>query len=282
MVDLLLSEPRDGAGPSASTRTNLLRHPLFGRILLRRPEAATADRAHRTSRRERSRRGCGHVRLAGSISYTVSVGSSSSQRRRLHERHRRRRPARTAASTGISCASAEKRPALLTAVREACRTKAILVVYSLSRLARSTMDALVISERLQRAGADLVSLSEKIDTTTAAGKMVFRMLAVLAEFERDQLSERTKTAMAHLRGQGKRISRHIPFGWDLAPCGELLVLNKVEQGVIELIRELREAGLSYRRIAEELKERRVRTKQGKSTWSPKVIRDLVTRQESAA
>lgn len=44
---------------------------------------------------------------------------------------------------------------------------------------------------LDVAGADLVSLSERIDTTSAAGKMVFRMLAVLNEFEKDQVSERT-------------------------------------------------------------------------------------------
>lgn len=75
----------------------------------------------------------------------------------------------------------------------------MLVVYSLSRLARSTTDAIAISERLAKSGADLVSLSEWIDTTSASGKMVFRMLAVLAESERDLVSERTKTAMAHLR-----------------------------------------------------------------------------------
>ena len=49
-----------------------------------------------------------------------------------------------------------------------------------------------IAERLDKAGADLVSLSEKIDTTSATGKMVFRLLAVLAEFERDLVSERTR------------------------------------------------------------------------------------------
>ena len=99
---------------------------------------------------------------------------------------------------GISGASADRRPGLQAALDAACRNKATLVVYSLSRLARSTMDALLIAERLEKAGADLVSLSERIDTTSAAGKMVFRMLAVLAEFERDQLAERTKTAMQHL------------------------------------------------------------------------------------
>lgn len=46
------------------------------------------------------------------------------------------------------------------------------------RLARSTKDTISIAENLDKRGADLVSLSEKIDTTTAAGKIVFRMLTV--------------------------------------------------------------------------------------------------------
>ena len=79
---------------------------------------------------------------------------------------------------GISGASAEKRPGLQAALNEACRKKAVLLVFSLSRLARSTMDALLISERLERAGADLVSLSEKIDTTTAAGRSCLVMYTV--------------------------------------------------------------------------------------------------------
>ncbi len=54
-----------------------------------------------------------------------------------------------------------------------CRKGSALVVYSLPRLTRSTKDTIEISERLTKVGADLVSLSEKIDTTSAAGKMVF-------------------------------------------------------------------------------------------------------------
>jgi DNA invertase Pin-like site-specific DNA recombinase len=82
---------------------------------------------------------------------------------------------------GLSGGRADNRPGLQAALDRACSGQAALVVYSLSRLARSTRDAITISERLDTAGADLVSLSEKIDTTTAAGKMVFRMLAVLAD-----------------------------------------------------------------------------------------------------
>src|SRR3954454_24039305 len=84
---------------------------------------------------------------------------------------------------GISGKRADNRPSLVAALEGVCRSGGVLVVYSLSRLARSTKDTIAIAERLDRAGADLASLSEKIDTTTAAGKMLFRLMAVLAEFE---------------------------------------------------------------------------------------------------
>ena len=69
---------------------------------------------------------------------------------------------------GISGKSMDKRPGLQRALVSSGKGMA-LVVYSLSRLARSTKDTLAISERLDKQGADLVSLSERIDTTGAAG-----------------------------------------------------------------------------------------------------------------
>lgn len=101
--------------------------------------------------------------------------------------------------SGISGKNIRARYGLQRALELACAEKAILVVYSLSRLSRSTKDTLVLAEILDAAGADLVSLSERIDTTTAAGKMVFRMLAVLCEFERDQISERTPVQFFSIR-----------------------------------------------------------------------------------
>lgn len=105
---------------------------------------------------------------------------------------------------GLSGGRSDNRPGLQGAIADACTHRAVLVVYSLSRLARSTKDTIAIGERLSKSGADLVSLSGKIDTTSAAGKMIFRMLAVLAEFERDQISERTTMALAHKGLKGER------------------------------------------------------------------------------
>lgn len=179
---------------------------------------------------------------------------------------------------GLSGGRADNRPGLQAALSDVCKRRGVLVVYSLSRVARSTRDALAIAERLDRAGADLVSLSEAIDTTSAAGKMVFRMLAVLAEFERDLISERTLSAMDHLRRQGRKVSGNIPFGFEEAEGGRL-VPNEREQTVLSRIRSLRDAGASLRAIAAALAESGTPTKSGLLTWTPATIRGVLLRDE---
>lgn len=178
---------------------------------------------------------------------------------------------------GLSGKRADNRPELQAALEHVCKVGGILVVYSLSRLARSTKDTLAIAERLEAAGADLASLSERIDTTSAAGKMVFRMLAVLCEFERDQIAERTSAAMQHKRRRHERVGE-VPFGYDLAADGVQLVENAAEQSVLSLINELRGAGESLRAIAAELNRRGVQTKNGRPAWSHSTIQSLVNRK----
>jgi DNA invertase Pin-like site-specific DNA recombinase len=162
---------------------------------------------------------------------------------------------------GLSGKRADNRPALQEALGAVCREKGVLIVPSLSRLARSTKDTIIIGERLAKAGADLVSLSEKIDTTSAAGKMVFRMLAVMAEFERDLVSERTTLALAHKKSRGERVGA-LPFGFDLADDGVSLIPNVEEQNAIAVVRQLKAEGASIRKIAEEMNRRGIASKEG--------------------
>lgn len=171
---------------------------------------------------------------------------------------------------GISGQSADNRPGLQTALA-ACRKGSALVVYSLSRLARSTRDTIEISERLNKVGADLVSLSEKIDTTTAAGKMVFRMLAVLAEFERDQISERTTTAMQFKKSKGERVGS-VPYGYFLDGDNITLIEHPAEQDVIRQARELKASGLSLRAIATELNRRGFNARNGRIFQATQIAR----------
>lgn len=180
----------------------------------------------------------------------------------------------TYADEGLSGHSMDKRPGLQQAIDEACQRGCVLVVYSLSRLARNTRETLELGERFAQAGADIVSLSENIDTTSAAGKMVFRMLAVLAEFERDQIAERTTMGMAYKRSQGHRISRHIPYGQQLSADGLHLEPHAAEQAVIAVARALHVAGLSTRTIAARLAEQGMLSRAG-TVFAPSAISAMV-------
>jgi len=148
------------------------------------------------------------------------------------------------------------------------------VVYSLSRLARNTTETLELGERLAQAGADLASLSEQIDTTSAAGKMVFRMLAVLAEFERDQVSERTTMALAFKKSQGEKLGGRVPYGKALAFDGIHLADDADEQAVIALAKGYHTAGLSSRAIAVQLAERGLYSRAG-TVFTPSAILAMV-------
>ena len=179
----------------------------------------------------------------------------------------------TLIDAGISGKSMDRRPGLQAAISAACEQKAALVVYSLSRLARSTRDAIMISEQLHKAGADLVSLSERIDTTSAAGKMMFRMLAVLAEFERDLVSERTTAALQHKKSKGQRVGT-IPYGFQVAEDGETLITNAEEAKIAGIIRQLRRDGMTLAAIREELAARGIQNRAGKITWPLSVLHKI--------
>jgi DNA invertase Pin-like site-specific DNA recombinase len=177
---------------------------------------------------------------------------------------------------GISGASMSRRDGLADAMKAAGKGMA-LVSYSISRLARSTRDMLELADRLERQGADLVSLTEKIDTTSAAGRMVFRMLAVLSEFERDLVGERTKAALAHKKAKGEKYGP-VPFGFQEVE-GRLVEVRREAQAVAEIIR-MRGRGLAYRQIAERLNTEGVTGKRG-GQWHASTVRYVINRQQTA-
>ncbi len=150
---------------------------------------------------------------------------------------------------GLSGGRADNRPALQEALQAVGRGDA-LVVYSLSRLARSTRDTLSIADGLDRRNADLVSLSERIETTSAAGKMLFRLLAVLAEFERDVVAERTSMAIRHMQSIGRFIGGEPPFGFRVVDGW--VHIHEEEYKVVRLAHDLSRQGLSLRGVARAL------------------------------
>lgn len=77
-----------------------------------------------------------------------------------------------------------------------------LYVHDFSRLARSTKDLLQIAELLEKKGVHLVSNKENVDTSTPTGKLMFTMIAALAEFERTNLLERQREGIEIAKRNG--------------------------------------------------------------------------------
>jgi DNA invertase Pin-like site-specific DNA recombinase len=87
------------------------------------------------------------------------------------------------------------------------RTGDTLVVWRLDRLGRSLSGLVGIMEELGRRGIHFRSITENIDTSTSGGKLMFHMMAALAEFERSIISERTKAGMAAAKSRGQQLGR---------------------------------------------------------------------------
>src|SRR6478735_11749829 len=79
----------------------------------------------------------------------------------------------------------------------------VVVVWKLDRLSRSLKDLLHIMDRIEAVGAGFRSLTEAIDTTTAAGRMMMQMVGSFAEFERAMIRERTSAGLAQARAEGR-------------------------------------------------------------------------------
>lgn len=77
-----------------------------------------------------------------------------------------------------------------------------LIVWKLDRLGRSLKDLIETLNLLKDQGVDFISLTEKIDTTTPGGKLIFHLMGALAEFERDLIRERTNAGLAAARARG--------------------------------------------------------------------------------
>jgi DNA invertase Pin-like site-specific DNA recombinase len=108
---------------------------------------------------------------------------------------------------GISGAK-EKRPELDRMIAEAHRRKFdVIVVWKFDRFARSVSHLLRALETFNALGIAFVSLSEQMDTTTPAGKMVFTVLGAVAELERSLIVERVKAGLRNARANGVTLGR---------------------------------------------------------------------------
>ena len=146
-----------------------------------------------------------------------------------------------------------------------------LLVVKLDRLTRSVVDLGKLIETYFAPGkAALMSVSEQIDTRSAAGRLVLNILASVSQWERETIGERTSVAMKYKQAKGEYIGGHAPYGFDLVD-GEL-VRNEAEQNVIAQAKRLHAAGLSLRKIAAELDRQGIKTRRGSTFAAPQIQR----------
>lgn len=165
-------------------------------------------------------------------------------------------------------------------IRCRARTVSHVIVHDLSRLSRRLLHTLEFAERIaQPHGVELVSLTERIDTSSPSGKALFQITGVFAEMYRNEIALKTRTALAHRKALGQRYTGIVPYGFE-SPDGRILSESHTERQTLSLIRSLRDQGLSYQAIARELTKRGVPTKTGRSSWHPFVIQTLLKRGAS--
>jgi site-specific DNA recombinase len=173
---------------------------------------------------------------------------------------------------GISGKTIEKRPQLQAALAE-MKKGMTLVVYSLSRMSRTTEHCISITNELKAKGGNLVSITEKLDTSSAMGEFFFTVMAALGQMERKLTGERTKAALAHKKAMGEKYAP-VPFGYKEIE-GRLEVV-KAEAKIVAEINRKRAAGSSMNSIARELNEQGVIGKQG-GKWYASTVSCILKR-----
>ena len=110
---------------------------------------------------------------------------------------------------GISGAKRrDKRPAFDALCRDATKRQFdVIMAWSVDRLGRSLQDLVGFLSELHALGIDLFLRQQGLDTTTPAGKALFQMMGVFAEFERAMIQERVRAGLARARSEGKRLGR---------------------------------------------------------------------------
>lgn len=125
---------------------------------------------------------------------------------------------------------AAKRPKLRLALLDAVHGDTF-VVWKLDRLGRSMLDLLQRIEEMEARGVKFRSLTEGIDTTTPAGRLLMHMIGSLAQFERDLIRERTRAGMEAVRARGQKFGA--PTKLDIPKARELFMDGKSVQQVAE-------------------------------------------------
>jgi len=179
---------------------------------------------------------------------------------------------------GISGKNITERPAINRMITDikAGRVKNVLV-FKIDRLTRSTADLVYLIDLFKEYDCAFNSLMESIDTATASGRMFIKIIGIFAEFERENIAERTRVGFERKAREGyTNASRHASYGYDRAKGQKIQTINENEA---EYVREIFDMyvnqGMSLTGIARKLNIRGIPTK-GNSNWNAACIGKVIT------
>jgi DNA invertase Pin-like site-specific DNA recombinase len=147
-----------------------------------------------------------------------------------------------------------------------------MIVAKLDRATRSVRDLQDLLTAFAKKGAEFASVAERLDTSSASGRFFVGMLGLVAQWERETISERTRDGLAKIRSEGRRVSGEAPRGFRFK--GDLVVVDPVEKRLVAQVAAMRRKGLSIRKIADALNERGLRTRGGGRFYASGVERLL--------
>jgi site-specific DNA recombinase len=160
-----------------------------------------------------------------------------------------------------------------------------VLVYRLDRIGRTLLVVVDAHDRLEQAGVALKSATEPIDTSTAAGRLIFQMLASFSEFERETINERTRDGKNRAYRGGAQPGL-IPYGYDIDDSGAFVVVEDEARVVAQVISNVASGAtlfaeakrLNLEGVPSPGKKYRGKTRRTGTTWSPTAISRLVSRR----
>ena len=166
--------------------------------------------------------------------------------------------------TEVESGRKNDRPELRAALAACQRSRAVLVIAKLDRLARNV----AFIANLMESGVEFIAVD-----MPSANRLTLHILAAVAEHEREMISERTRAALAEARARGVKLGNPTP-NLPAATAARLARMAKARATVAPLIERLRGQGLSLRAIAADLNERRIPTATGRQ-WHASSVRNVL-------